>query len=320
MADAKGTADSKAKAKAKDAEKKRKALDNIPAQYALTAALIQSDKTGSLAVFAKRYRDYINEHGNAPTEYQLKQWAGETEWFQNHNAAQQAALKAQNDPLLAKDYQDSVDRLKGRIQNAAERYGVPLDDATLSELARQGRYDNWDDYEIQNHLAPLLATAASAGTDLSGQAGDAQSTLKQWLDSNGINLPDSAISQFVERFAFGKQSIDDIKDEIRKTYMTGYFPAWADKINQGLDPSALAGPYRDTISKLLEVDEGSVGFDDPLLKRAMQGIGPDGKPAVIPMYEFERMVREDPRWDKTNNAYETYANIGTGILRTFGFG
>jgi hypothetical protein len=39
----------------------------------------------------------------------------------------------------------------------------------------------------------------------------------------------------------------------------------------------------------------------------------------LPMYEFEKQIRQDPRWQKTNNAHESYARMAQDVLRMFGF-
>jgi hypothetical protein len=81
----------------------------------------------------------------------------------------------------------------------------------------------------------------------------------------------------------------------------------------------LAAPYVSTAERLLEVGEGTLGFDDPIIKAGMQSTDSNGQPRVLPLYEYERMVRDDPRWDYTNNAYATYTKVGTDLLRMFGF-
>jgi hypothetical protein len=67
------------------------------------------------------------------------------------------------------------------------------------------------------------------------------------------------------------------------------------------------------------VDEDQVNLNDSLLQRAMQGVGADGKPKVVPLYEFEKQVREDPRWQYTDNARQSYSTMADDLLKMFGF-
>lgn len=294
--------------------------EDAAAKYSVSAALIKNDDTGSLKPFFNKVAAYMQKYGKPPTQAQFDKWSLNYEWFSKYDSGQQEALKQKYDPLTAKDYANSVESLKSQIKYVADNMGAPVSDSALATMAEQAKFNGWTDYEIREQLAPMVAAAATAGSDLMGAAGDAQTVLKQWMNQNGIAVNDQDIAPYVQRIAAGQQSIDDVKADMRKTYMTGMYPAWSDRIAEGVDPAALAAPYKHTIAGLLEVDDSSVGFDDPLLKKAMQGIGADGKPAVVPMYQFEQMVRQDPRWDKTNNAYSTYAKVGNDLLRTFGIG
>lgn len=100
--------------------------------------------------------------------------------------------------------------------------------------------------------------------------------------------------------------------------MAGAYPAWSDRINAGQDIADIAAPYKSRMAKLLEIDESQIDFNDVMLSSGLQGVGADGKPGVVPLYEFDRMIRKDPRWDRTENALQTYTNAGSGILQMFG--
>jgi len=161
-----------------------------------------------------------------------------------------------------------------------------------------------------------LNATLTAG-DAIGEAGTNQAALQQWAAANGLQLSADAAAAYVGRMTLGEQSFNDVKDEIRRTYLAGMYPAWADKINAGTDPSVVFDPYKNSIKNLLELSD--VGLDDPLMKQILQKTDKDGKPVAVPLYEAERMARQDPRWQQTDNAYATYANVATSLLRTFGF-
>jgi len=152
----------------------------------------------------------------------------------------------------------------------------------------------------------------------SSTAGDFQTDLRNWSKKNGINLSDDAINQYVQRLTLNQQTLDDAKQEIRDNYMAGAFPAWEEQIRAGTDPDSIISPYRNKVSTLLEIPEDQLSWDDPLMQKAMQGVGEDGKPKVVPLWQYERDIRNDPRWQKTDNAYETYARVGNDLLRMFG--
>jgi hypothetical protein len=72
------------------------------------------------------------------------------------------------------------------------------------------------------------------------------------------------------------------------------------------------------MANILEIDADSITFNDPTLRRALQYIGPDGKPAVKPIWQFETELRQDPRWEKTDGARKTVDSLSLKVLRDLG--
>lgn len=240
-------------------------------------------------------------------------------FFEDLDSKQQRAAieRAQDKQNNTNLYGESVEELKRVIGQQAARAGLELSDEALTELAEQSRFNGWDAVQTQRALGDQIQKAAAKGGDLRGTAGDVQASLADWARRNGLNLTPEQLAPFISRGATGMQSLDDAKAELRKTYLVGMYPAWADKINQGYDPEALFAPYQDTARKLLEND--AIGLDDPIMQKITQGVGPDGKPTVVPLYEAQKLIRQDPRWQKTDNAYATYSSVADDVLRMFGF-
>lgn len=276
-----------------------------------------------LQEYYKQILDYANKHrGQMPPENVLKEFRARNAWFQARNSTQQEFDIAQQDPNLKQDVQTAINLNKQKILNWSATRGIEIPADKIDELARDATRNKWadDDVQLEKNLSIFIGRAVEAGRrDLRGTAGDFQTDLLSWAKKNGITLSDSAAAQYIERLTFNRQTLDDAKQEIRNTYMLGAYPAWAEQIKNGLDPDSIVSPYRSAASQLLEIPEEELGWNDNIIKKAMQGVGPDGKPGVVPLWEYERMVRQDPRWQKTDNAYRTYTDVGTAILRTFGF-
>ena len=243
------------------------------------------------------------------------------EWFSRYDSDQQEAeiakaLDRQNNTNL---YEESIKEKKTNIAYTARQKGIELDDDTLTELAELARFNDWSAVEIDNAIGQEVVDLISAGGTAVGEAGEVQTSLQQWAASNGLNLTNAEVARYVESGAFGGQDLESIKQDIRKTYLAGAYPAWSDRIAEGADPADIAAPYRKRIASLLEISEDQIGFDDQLLQRGLQSVGPDGKPRVMPLFEFEQEIRKDPRWEFTDNAYDVYSRVGENLLRTFGF-
>lgn len=290
----------------------------IARDYAWLINLAATDP--SMADFMRRVQAYVKKVNGDPTSVQtwISQNLPKTTWAQTRTSAQQQAEMQMNDPRFKADWEASLESRRAEISDMAAGLGVTLDDSELDFLAKEARLEGWDQATTQRKLRPYLEADIAAGSDLRGTAGDFQTELMQWAAKNGLKLG-SAANAYVQRMTLGEQSIDDVKQEIRQTYMAGMFPAWADKINAGMDIADLAAPYKATMADLLEIDDNQIGWDDATLNAGLQATNQDGKPVMMPIYEYKNLIRKDPRWQKTDNAYATYANVAQNILRTFGF-
>ena len=280
-------------------------------------ALIDTDESGSLAEFWGWWRDYYNKYKEPPTQDLVDKRMDRTSWYQQRTAAQEtAALQEIENP---EDFARSVELVAANLRDKLTTLGVEFDEAYIGQLARDARVNGWSDTEINQMVIPKIQQQIESGKNLRGQAGDYQTDLMQWANRNGITLNAEAASRFIARGADGAQSLEDAKQELRDTYLIGAYPAWEDKIRQGYDPEVLAAPYRGAAERLLELGDNSLSLNDPLMQKALQGTDAQGKPSVVPLWQYEQTVRSDPRWQKTDNAYKTYTDVGNDILKMFGF-
>lgn len=207
-------------------------------------------------------------------------------------------------------------RIKSRVQRAEERNpqrtsGSGAKRRTVSGLTAETRSQI-----IQDVTTNLVTKGLDSTGDLQADARENAEALRAWVRANGVGLTEQAISGYVTQILRGNKQLDDVKSELRRTYLTGMFPAWSDKINAGEDPSDFLSPYVSKVRQLLEDD--NIDLNDSLVQKATQSIGDDGKPRMLPLYEVERLARKDPRWQYTSNALDLYSRVGDGILRTFG--
>jgi len=234
------------------------------------------------------------------------------DWWKNNSATYIADLRKELENPT--DYRQGIASDVAALRAQATQLGaVNLDDETLENLVKQQRRLGLNPQQVLERLSDFVMPM---GQDFRGQAGTVQADLVQWARANGLSLRDSDVQDYVRRVTSGSIALDDVKDDLRRTYLAGMYPAWADKINEGMDPSMLFAPYRNTARQLLELDD--IGLDDPIMKRAAQYVGQDGKPSQLPLYEFEQEIRKDPRWQYTDNAYSSYMDVGTDLLRMFG--
>jgi hypothetical protein len=293
----------------------------VELDYAWVMALIESDTTGSWGNIFDWVVGKIEENRRRPvpqqlafTEAELQREINKTEWKQSRDSlVAQAEIDRQRFP---RDFERSVDDRRKDIAELAQQQGIRISDEDLNDLALRARLSGWDRDQTRRSLEPFLTSTLAGEGDLTGVAGDFETQLLNWSRQNGLRLSRDTAAKYIESMTLGRQTLRDVQDELRRTYLAGMYPAWSDKINQGFDPSVLFDPYREAAANLLEMSD--IGLDDPIMKRAAQYVGADGKPAQLPLYQFEEEVRKDPRWQYTDNAHQSYARVGTDLLRMFG--
>lgn len=287
--------------------------------YNFILRMAANDPSGSIREFWRDLQKVIQDSAGDRTviDAYVDREFPKVEYFQNLYGAQAEAAIEEAQPELAADVNRAVDLKRQSINRIIEQYGIVLPEGQIDILSREAWRSGWQESEILNNLRPFLESTLAGEADLTGLAGDFETDLMSWAARNGLDLSRQTAAKYISNMTLGSQTFEDVKSDLRRTYLAGMYPAWADRIEQGFDPEQIFEPYRDTARRLLEVDD--ISFDDPVLKSALQRTDASGKPVQMPLYEFEQQIRKDPRWDKTDNAYEVYANIGTNLLRTFGF-
>lgn len=116
----------------------------------------------------------------------------------------------------------------------------------------------------------------------------------------------------------GETTSDDIMNDI-KNLSASAFPAYAEGIKNNVSLSALASNVTSTVANLLELDQDTVDFNNPLVKRIMNYINPaTGKQEIMPQWLVEKTVKSSPDWGYTNNARDTIDTLTTTVFKDWG--
>ena len=151
-----------------------------------------------------------------------------------------------------------------------------------------------------------------------GPSGKYYVALKNLAADNGVMLSDTAALSYSNKIVAGAIDENTAFNTIRESAANA-FPSLADKIKAGLDVKTLADPYIQSMSNILEVPDTAIDLFDPKIRNAMAFTLPDGKVGTKSIYDFEKELRHDPRWQYTNKAREQAASVATTVLRDFGF-
>jgi len=142
---------------------------------------------------------------------------------------------------------------------------------------------------------------------------ETKAILEKTAKANGLSLNAfDNVDNWVQRINQG-ESIDTFKQLIRNVAKNG-LPDNAKKlIDDGIDLETIYSPYKNTMATVLEINPNTISLNDPTLRGA---IGPDKEMSI---YDFQRSLRKDPRWQYTNNAREEVSDVALKVLKDFGF-
>jgi len=160
--------------------------------------------------------------------------------------------------------------------------------------------------KVIGDLSKASTTAKADVRSLSTQA--LQSTAR----ANGITLSPQQLEQYAMDIQNGKD-IKVIQSQIRNLAGIGMPDSVKKLLAEGTDLETVYSPYKQTMAAVLELNPETINFTDPTLRSA---IGPNGE---TPLYDFQRALRKDARWQYTNNAREdVFQSVGK-VLQDFGF-
>jgi hypothetical protein len=137
-------------------------------------------------------------------------------------------------------------------------------------------------------------------------------TLSNVAEKNGITLAPDQLQSFAARVKKG-EDINLVANDIRKLAAIGQPDNIKQLIDQGVDLSTIYDPYRKLMGGVLEINPNSIPLNDPTLRMA---IGPDKE---MSLYEYQRMLRKDNRWQYTDQARSEASDVARTVLKDFGF-
>lgn len=266
-------------------------------------------------------------------------WASElqnTNWFKSNATSlqQRGFYKRQYNDLVNAipagdaDRQAKIDQLgstteygrglasvKRLIQAEAIAEGAVIEEAALNTLA-QDIFDNAlekDGLAIKNYVKAQIKY--QPGKILSGKAGTDLADLKKTAVANGLDLDKAfgtSIQGWLQKLAAG-ESVETYKGIIRQAAKAGLPERVGSLLDNGVDLETIYTPYKNILANTLEINPNSITLDDPTLRSA---IGPDKE---MSLYDYQRQLRKDARWQYTNNARSETSDAVMKVLKDFGF-
>ena len=242
-------------------------------------------------------------------------------------------LRGQGQDVSKSDYGLWLSKKKGQLKADAQKIaGVAISDQQAEEIAKKIYLGFLDDDEnaIRAFIVPLISKTTSivGGKMLTGYSGQAlkdYQTLQGIAKANGLSLKDilPGISTtttggdleeaVLEKIALGQLDVNRISQDARNLAAVGQPQFVRNLLQQGYDLSQVYSPYKNVMANVLELNPDQIDLNDPTLRSAISDKG------EVNLYDFQRMLRKDSRWQYTQNARQEVSDITLNVLRDFGF-
>lgn len=270
---------------------------------------------GAVAQFAQgnaevntKLQEAIKNQWDA-ARFQRELWG--THWYQALSQNQRAIQVLQStDPG---EYKAKLNAAAEAISNQARQMGKPIGAAVAQSFAKQQLWYNWDAGTLQAHLGQQVKSGVANGV-YGGQAGDVQNHVKSTLAAYGIPINDKYVAQQVNEIVAGTQTTGGFDNQVIGQ-ASRLFPMYKQDFLEGRSLSDVAKPYIQQAATTLEIDPSSIDLTDKNIQKALHG---DGKEAM-PLWAFNQALKQDPRWQHTDNAKNSAYDVVAQIGKDWGF-
>lgn len=191
-------------------------------------------------------------------------------------------------------------------------------DGTLFRIADTALKMGWNEAQIKNHIAAAVDWRNLVARDKLG--GTSSGQLQSWRQAAaalGVKPTDNWFADRLKSTALGDNTnegvIGMLKNQAKQRYK-----AFADDIENGATMQDLTENYRQSIGNVLEISPNQVDVFDKNIQKAVNNRDADGNYTPMSIGDFEKVLRQDDRWQYTKNAKDTITSSTQGVLRSLG--
>jgi len=248
-----------------------------------------------------------------------------TSWWQSTLPSLRQFFIETNDPRNAATFAEKLQNNIESVSSKLEALGISIkgfDDTTgrvidnsqfLEGVAMEAIKNNWNDDDLESYLATKGNLIFSGGGALGGYL----DRIKQTAYNYGMNL-DANLENTINL------SLLDPRDSRDFQYWTNSIKQmaldapqnkpFAESLKQGRSLYEVTNNYRQQMAQTLEVDSTAITWNDLMGKVIDKDTG-----NARTFADFNKQLKQDPMWQYTRNAKETYSNMALDIARMFGF-
>jgi hypothetical protein len=237
-------------------------------------------------------------------------------------------LQASGQATGSTDYEMQIAKIESNLKKRAIQIGSAAanDPAALRQAAENLYITNRSEDEsfITDFLAASIKPIAGmiGGKVTQGYSGEALANYDKLVEAardNGFQLSDilpgaTTEQQVIQGIISGNIDINRVISDARKLAAQGQPEYVRDLLSQGYNLKQVFSPYRQVMANVLEIgDPNQIDLNDPLLRSAITDKGD------MNLYDFRKQLRQDDRWQYTEQARQDVSTAALQVLRDFGF-
>ena len=244
-----------------------------------------------------------------------------SDWFRSNN--EYARLAWAQEQMGGADWQASLQDARSAVRSAAVSMGADVTEEQLNALAKRYLYEGWNQSTRQGLLAEALSQNISFVPDqrgnvsMRGGAGQLTDDLRNLARANGVSFSDNWYQSAARSVASGLSTANDWERDVREQ-AASLFPVYSEKIRQGMNVFDLASPYINTMAQELELDPNQITLNDQYIRSALGGMNDKGDFEPMGLWDFQKKLRQDPRWENTSRAQNEVTSVTGKVMQMFG--
>jgi hypothetical protein len=257
------------------------------------------------------------------TEVTFTEALKQTTWWQQTLPSLRSFFIETHDPRNASTFAEkmgiqtanvaaSLEKLGIRAQQVDPVTGKVIDNnVTIQGIAMEAVKNGWTDVQMLQHLGDNAQLLFTGG----GTIGSSVDNIKKQALNYGITIDNNYLNT-IQRSLLDPTDGRDTQyylNEMKAQAIDLYKP-FASSIKEGRSLYEVTNSYRNQMATLLEVDSTNLTWKDLMAKVVDPTTG-----NARTFADFNKQVKQDPLWQYTKNAKETYSNTALDLMKQFGF-
>ena len=248
-----------------------------------------------------------------------------TNWWQSTLPSLRMFFIETNDPRNASTFAEKLRNNIDSVASKLEALGISVkgfDDTTgkivdnsqfLEGIAMESIRNNWDDDQLESYLATKGNLIFTGGGVIGGYLDRIKKTAYNYgisLDANLENTINMSLLDAMDGrdYQYWDNSIKQMALDAPQN------KPFQESLKTGRSLYEVTNNYRQQMAQLLEIDSTAITWNDLMGKVIDKDTG-----NARTFADFSKQLKQDPMWQYTKNAKETYSNMALDIAKMFGF-